>query len=573
MTNEPAMESCTPRITATAPFPMKTSIPFLLLALLASPLSAQDWTILGNSGTNPAIHFVGTSDNKPVMFRINNLPAGSIGKLSSTFLGELAGEINAGTQNTGMGRGALSTNVSGTGNTALGNHAMEFAYTGSYNCSHGLEALRYADPDGDYNVAMGGFSTDELSSGRFNVAMGHSSLGFLSSGSDNIAIGSNALRFSYAGSKGVAIGAGAMYEPNNTATAYDNRNTAIGWHALYGSPLGSANIGNYSTMIGYEAGAATSSGGYNSAVGTQALWAVTTGSRNTAFGRYALEDVTTGSNNTGVGYSADVSLGTLSNATAFGYLTTVNASNKVRIGNGSVTVVEGQVPYSSPSDARFKSDVQEDVPGLDLVMKLRPVSYRFDRLAFAQHVTEPLEGRDAELAQASQARTTGFLAQEVEATVADLHYPAFNAVHAPENPTDNYSLAYAQFTVPLVKAVQELHDGTQLADAEMEAMRNDLGDRLDRLEKAVGQSAGQLRIHPVPANDHVRILPDPRWAGRPAELQLHDAAGKLQLHLQLPALEQDFVLPLPADLANGSYSLSISVHGEAGSTVPLLIAR
>ena len=49
---------------------------------------------------------------------------------------------------------------------------------------------------------------------------------------------------------------------------------------------------------------------------------------------------------------------------------------------------------------------------------------------------------------------TGFLAQEVAKTVAELGY-SFDGVHAPSNDKDYYSIAYSQFVMPLVKAVQE----------------------------------------------------------------------------------------------------------------------
>ena len=49
---------------------------------------------------------------------------------------------------------------------------------------------------------------------------------------------------------------------------------------------------------------------------------------------------------------------------------------------------------------------------------------------------------------------TGFIAQDVEKTAKELGYN-FDGVNAPTNSTDNYSLAYSQFVVPLVKAVQE----------------------------------------------------------------------------------------------------------------------
>ena len=52
-------------------------------------------------------------------------------------------------------------------------------------------------------------------------------------------------------------------------------------------------------------------------------------------------------------------------------------------------------------------------------------------------------------------RQTGFVAQEVEAIVKKTGY-VFSGVDAPENENDPYGIRYAEFVVPLVKAVQEL---------------------------------------------------------------------------------------------------------------------
>ncbi len=145
----------------------------------------------------------------------------------------------------------------------------------------------------------------------------------------------------------------------------------------------------------------------------------------------------------------------MSFATAVGCFATVSASNKVRIGSSTVTVVEGQVGYSFPSDARFKENIQSDVPGLAFIMKLNPVSYHFDHLRYAQHIRENTEGREEQLNELSLSRSAGFLAQEVENTVMETGFTSFQAVHAPTNPQDTYSLGYSEFVVPLVKAVQE----------------------------------------------------------------------------------------------------------------------
>jgi hypothetical protein len=112
-----------------------------------------------------------------------------------------------------------------------------------------------------------------------------------------------------------------------------------------------------------------------------------------------------------------------------------------------------------------------------------------------------------ELAQASIERTVGFLAQEVEEVVKGTGFAAFDVVHVPEGPTDNYGLAYAQFVVPLVKAVQELHEENEALKEDLEALRNTLSDRIAHLEASgrIDRSTGQLQVYPVPARDQVRI--------------------------------------------------------------------
>jgi len=52
---------------------------------------------------------------------------------------------------------------------------------------------------------------------------------------------------------------------------------------------------------------------------------------------------TTGGNNTAVGYAADVYLNNLNNATAIGAFAFANASNKIRLGNDSVSVIEADL--------------------------------------------------------------------------------------------------------------------------------------------------------------------------------------------------------------------------------------
>jgi hypothetical protein len=105
------------------------------------------------------------------------------------------------------------------------------------------------------------------------------------------------------------------------------------------------------------------------------------------------------------------------------------------------------------------------------------------------------------LAPTSAARRTGFLAQEVEQAAHSLGYQ-FDGVHAPDAPRDIYGVAYAQFVVPLVRAVQEqqqqidalrqqnaaLQAHAVAADAQVTAITEAFEARLRRLEAGTDQA-------------------------------------------------------------------------------------
>ncbi len=124
--------------------------------------------------------------------------------------------------------------------------------------------------------------------------------------------------------------------------------------------------------------------------------------------------------------------------------------------------------WSSFSDGRFKREVREDVSGLEFINKLRPVSYTVDQTAVDKFLRIPdnVAQQNAAL-RTLPVRETGFIAQEVEAVIKKSGY-VFDGVEVPQNDADHYSIRYAAFVVPLVKAVQEL---TQ----EVESLKKQLG--------------------------------------------------------------------------------------------------
>jgi hypothetical protein len=65
-----------------------------------------------------------------------------------------------------------------------------------------------------------------------------------------------------------------------------------------------------------------------------------------------------------------VSAGNLTNATAIGANALVNASNKIRLGNTAVTVIEGQVAFTASSD-KTKKENFKPVDGEEVLKKIR----------------------------------------------------------------------------------------------------------------------------------------------------------------------------------------------------------
>jgi hypothetical protein len=65
-----------------------------------------------------------------------------------------------------------------------------------------------------------------------------------------------------------------------------------------------------------------------------------------------------------------VSAGNLTNATAIGFEAVVNASNRIRLGNTAVTVIEGQVAFTAVSDKTQKENFKP-VDGEEVLGKIR----------------------------------------------------------------------------------------------------------------------------------------------------------------------------------------------------------
>ena len=365
----------------------------------------------------------------------------------SVFIGESAGANDdlSDNLNVAIGDSALNANTSGYRNSGIGYSSLKDNTSGYYNTGVGYFSLEN-NTTGYINSAIGSWALYTNTTGFQNAANGHGALYLNTTGNNNTAVGFNALYSNTTSTYNTAVGSQTMF--SNT-TGYSN--SASGGAALY-----SNTTGYYNSALGVNASRQNTSGFYNTAMGYSSLLNTTTGDYNTSCGSNALTVNITGNNNTAIGYGAGplTAYSALNNTILLGYNAATATTNHVCIGNTSQSWIGGQVSWSTMSDGRIKNNIKEDVAGLDFIMKLRPVTYNLDKDK-SDELMGIVDSSDyVEKYAVEEIKFSGFLAQEVEQTAREVGYD-FSGVKIPTNDKTLYSLSYAEFVVPLVKAVQE----------------------------------------------------------------------------------------------------------------------
>lgn len=301
--------------------------------LISNTNTSTAWLTTGNSGSVDGTNFIGTTDNVPLNFRINNNAAGRIDSTNAdVFLGSLSGGSPTAQYNTAIGHFALKENTLGTYNTAIG-----------------FEALRYNN-NGYNNVAIGTSSMKNVGTGYSNVSIGHLSMGFFSNGNQNVAIGERAM---YSSNCNSSVGIGYQALQNNTQFG----TVALGYQAMQNNSAGTENTG-----IGYQSIQNNYNGSYNTAVGYSSLLN-NTGNNNTAIGDKSMMNPTNGNYNTCLGtltlnsaanplYNVVIGNEAMGGFTTFGNENTV-AGNKAMYNNkGSQNTAIGlEALYGNTADA------------------------------------------------------------------------------------------------------------------------------------------------------------------------------------------------------------------------------
>jgi hypothetical protein len=273
-----------------------------------------------------------------------------------------------------------------------------------------------------------------------------------------------------------------------------NGNVGIGT-TTPGATLDVAGNINFSGTVSYQGTSILQvpggPGSFSTAVGLAALAINSSGGQNTAFGYASLINNTTGSGNIAVGVAAGVNVSTGSNNIHIGSSGSSDESSTIRIGipgtqssffaagiygvnsNGIPVYINsnGQLGTVS-SSRRYKEDIQDMGDASNGLLRLRPVTFRYQK----------------PFADGSKPIQYGLIAEEVAEVYPDL--VARNADGQIE--TVKYQVLDSMLLNEVQKQQKEI--GSQLEKIHMlEDQNRSLQDRLARLEVAmekIASSAG-----------------------------------------------------------------------------------
>jgi hypothetical protein len=396
----------------------------------------------------------------------------------NSFFGYRAGRVNTADFNSFFGSNAGGSNTMGTENAYFGHNAGQTNQVGGANSFFGYRAgfVNTVSFNSFFGDNAGAANTTGSSNSFFGATAGYAN----TTGTHNAFFGHDAGASTTTGNLNSFFGGNAGWK---NSTGSDN--------AFFGERSGNENtVGMANAFFGKHSGYENTTGYHNAFFGTNAGSSTTTGYLNSFFGNQSGLTNTTGDHNTIVGYGADVSSNNLSYATTIGADSVASQSNSIFLGRadgsdavripGSV-VVNGTLVVSSlgsagstsiclnaanrispcSSSLRYKTSVQSFKSGLEVVRRLRPITFDWK------------EGGVADV---------GFGAEEVNAIEPLL--TTRNAKGEIEG------VKYGQLTTVLVNAVKE----QQLTLEQQQRQLRELQRQLEVLKKLVCLSNPQAEV-------------------------------------------------------------------------------
>lgn len=356
--------------------------------------------------------------------------------------------VTGGDRNVAIGYSALSNNLTGGTTVAIGTECGKGLTSSSNNVFMGYQAAENTNASNSVIIGSQAMDTGAASNMSLATVVGYQAARSATS-QRTTAFGAQAAYSQTTAGNTVTIGAYAGYNNTNsgdrTIVGYGSAqyntgagNTSFGVNALQGPASSSGITGGYNTAIGRKSLEEVTTGFFNTAVGNEALADVTTGYFNVAIGNQAGEGYQTGFYNTFVGPDAGNTKTSGNNCTMLGYNaqpSTATVANEITLGDGSINSLRCQVTsITSLSDKRDKTKIEESNYGLNVIDKLKPVTFDWNTRDGAKVGVKDL----------------GFIAQDLQ-EVDDENLKLVYDI----NP-EKLEASYGRLIPVLVKAIQEL---------------------------------------------------------------------------------------------------------------------
>ena len=422
--------------------------------------------------------------------------------------------------------------------------------------SYYLAGSKVVDVTGTANTFLGN-TGNVLNTGTYNTFVGNSAGAANTSGAGNVALGALAMIHSQTGSENLSVGRTTLY--NNIGGSY---NTAVGNFALLG------NVNNVQ----------------NTAVGYFALGNTTASDGNTAIGFQAGNLYNNGYYNCFIGSETTTNAPNYYNVIVIGHGTIATAPSQVTIGNSANNSYRIYGSWANISDGRYKKNIKENVPGLSFINKLKPITYNLDAKGLDNFLNKSRTNKnepslkertlmDNALQEKEKNIQTGFVAQDVEKAAKEIGYD-FSGVDAAKNENDVYALRYAEFVVPLVKAVQELSAKNDEKDQKIASLEARL-DKLEAMFKSVSSTTllsdatlDQNLPNPFGKNTTIGYALPQHY--KMAHLQITDVAGKLLKTINISGSGRGTVNVDASILSAGAYYYSLYIDNNLISTKTMI---
>ena len=416
------------------------------------------WKTRGNAGTNAANNFIGTTDNVPLAFRVNNAEKMRLISNGNVGIGvpvpvvalDVAGSATFGTLNTNTG---TKTIVSGTNNNLSGNYSIATGESNTLTAKRSIVAGISNVVGGENNIVGGylnsipAFYLHSIVVGQEDTLTASASavFGYLNkvtaytgfaAGQKNLVSGQNGTAF---GLQGMASGINS-FVTGSQDTAF-GENAAVFGVGNYGASYAEMALGTYGTQY--------------------------TPQSTVTFN--VLDRIL----NVGIGISVNSRKDALTILKGGNVGIGTNAPTRVLSVNGLANNSDGA--WGVFSDARIKTVTGKFTDGLNVIRQINPVTYNYNANA-------PLKATGLQI---------GIVAQELEKIapymVSSINYKGFTDLREVSNQ------AYVFLLINAVKEQQLQIEKQQKETAVQKNINAALQQRVDELEKIVNEITRKMK--------------------------------------------------------------------------------